>query len=236
MALPTNNEQTNYSSVVDNVRRWFNEMPSNASSPDYYSYFNDFMSAQDYATGDWTLTTVETGTATEVTSTGVAGGTLIVTNGTADNDSDSFQAKNEGFKLASGKPCWMEMKVKVSDADQEDLFIGLAITDTTPLDASDKIGFLIVDDNINLNFVATKNSTTTTMDTEYDVLDDTYVVVGWHFDGAGRVEYFVNREYKGTVTTNICDDEELAITMHHQNGTNAAKVLTVDYIWVLQQR
>ena len=218
-------------------REWFSNLPS-SEDPDYTVYFNDFLVAQDYATSDWTITTTEAGTgnATEALAADELNGALLITNDDADNDLDSLQHTEEVWKLASGKRLWLEMKLKVNDADQLDEFFGLAITDTTPLDTTDRIGFGIADGDASINAISEKDSTETLTDTGEDAADDTYVTLGLYWDGVSSAKFFVDRELKATHTTNIPDDENLCITLHHQNGEAAAQTLTIDYIYVAKER
>jgi hypothetical protein len=51
------------------------------------------------------------------------------------------------------------------------------------------------------------------------------------------MEYCVNGVVAGTsVTTNLPDDEDLAISFALQNGEAVAKTMTVDYIFVAKER
>jgi hypothetical protein len=218
-------------------REWFSNLPI-TSEPDYAVYFNDFLVAQDYAASDWVVTTTEAGagSATEALAADERSGALLLTNDDADNDLDSLQSTEEFASLTSGKKLWMEFKVKLSDATESDFFMGLGITDTTPLDTSDRVGFQKDDGNASILCKTEKDSTETSNDSGVDFADDTYVTLGFYYDGGSSVEFYVNRAKVATHTTNVPDDENLAITMHIQNGEAAAKTLTVDYIYLCQQR
>jgi len=218
-------------------REFFSGLPM-AVDPDYIVYFNDFLVAQDFNTSDWVITTTEAGAgaATETLDADVVGGALKLLNDDADNDLDSLQLTEETFKLAAGKRLWMEVRVKVSDADQVDAFVGLGITDTTPLDTSDRIGFQIDDGNASILCKTEKNTTETSTDSGVDAADDTYVKLGFLCEGTGAVKFFVDRQLVATHTANIVDDEELCVTLHIQNGEAAAKSMTIDYILVARER
>lgn len=192
----------------------------------------------DYKVGDWTITTTEdgAGSATEALSN-AANGVLLITNDAADNDSDEFQLTAESFKLASGKPLWIEGRFKVSDATQSDFLFGLCITDTALIDGlTDGVYFLKDDGDANIDFHVEKNSTDTSSDTGVDLVDDTWIQLGFYFDGAGNVTPYVDGVAGTTVTTNIPDDEELTVSFGIQNGEAVAKTLSVDYIRVAQVR
>ena len=202
-------------------------------------YFNDFTT---YVAGDWTITTTEggTGNASEAL-TNVAGGALLITNDDADNDSDEFQLAVESFKFASGKKSWFKTRFKVSDATQSDWIIGLCITDTTAIDGvSDGVFFKKDDGDASIDFALELNGSATEASGIATQSDDTFVTLGWYFDGdtTNGIKYYVDGTHKGTQTTmtNLCTDEELAVSFALQNGAAAAKTMTLDYIYAAQER
>tara|TARA_Y100000590_G_scaffold451962_1_gene594259 strand:- start:258 stop:959 length:702 start_codon:yes stop_codon:yes gene_type:complete len=202
-------------------------------------YFNDFTT---YVAGDWTITTTEggTGNASEAL-TNVAGGALLITNDDADNDSDEFQLAVESFKFASGKKSWFKTRFKVSDATQSDWIVGLCITDTTIIDAvSDGVYFKKDDGDASIDFALELNGSATEASGIATQSDDTFVTLGWYFDGdtTNGIKYYVDGTHKGTQTTmtNLCTDEELAVSFALQNGAAAAKTMTMDYIFAAQER
>lgn len=190
-----------------------------------------------YATGDWTLTTIELGggNATEAI-TDEVGGVLLVTNDAADNDSDEFQMKVcEAFKLTPNKPAWLEGRFKVSDATQSDFIFGLCITDTILFDGfTDGVYFLKDDGDANIDRHTEKNSTDDTADTGVDMADGVYVILGIKWDGVDGVEYWINGVQVATSKTNVPDDENLCISFGLMNGEAVAKTLSVDYIRAFQ--
>lgn len=221
----------------DTVGTWTAKLPV-AQDPDYVVYFNDFLSTADYAATDWTITTTEdgAGSATEAIATDELGGALLITNDDADDDADSLQMNEEVWKLSSGKRLWYKTRMKLSDATQSDLFVGLCITDTTPLVATDRIGFEKNDGDALLDALCELNSTETNTASVATAADDTYVELGFYWDGKNKVEYFVNDALVATHTSNIPSDENLAVTIHLVNGEAAAKTATVDYIYVAMER
>lgn len=221
----------------DGERAWYGDLPV-GEEPDLCVLFNDFLLAQDYDANDWVITTTEAGAgnASEALAADEACGALVITNDDADNDVDSLQMTEENWRLASGKQMWMNMRIKVADADEADMFIGLAITDTTPRDATDKIGFLLADGSAALSCVSTKDSSSTTTSSIVTLADATYVKLALHWDGASKVEWFVDGAKVATHSSNIPNDENLCVTLNIQNGAAAANSLTVDYIYVAQER
>ena len=202
----------------------------------WITYFNDFT---EYVAGDWTITTTEAGSgaATEALASTSAGGLLLVTNDDADNDLDFFNLKTEAFKFVAGKKTFFKARFAVSDATQSDFVMGLQITDTTPLAVSDGVYFMKDDGDASLDFHVEKDGSDTTASAIATVSDATMLVAGFYYDGKSAIEYYVDDVKLGTsVTTNLPDDEELAVSFGIQNGAAAAKTMTVDYIFVSQER
>lgn len=198
----------------------------------FHSYMEDF---DYYVAGDWTVTETDSG-ATQALTDG-DGGLLLVTNTAADNDLVGIQKKGESFRFASGKKLFFEARFKVSDATQSDLAIGLQITDTTPLDITDGVFFIKADGSTSVSFSVEKNNTATTTTAVATMANDTFITLGFNYDGGSVMQYCVNGVVAGTsVTTNLPDDEDLTISFALQNGEAVAKTMTVDYIFVAKER
>jgi len=198
----------------------------------YHTYFEDF---DYYTAADWTVTETDAG-ATQALADG-DGGLLLITNTAADNDLVSLQKKGESFRFEAGKALFFEARFKVSDATQSDVVIGLQITDTTPLDVTDGVFFIKADGAATVDFRVEKNNTATTASAMATMANDTYIRLGFYYDGVSAVQYFVNGSIAGSsVTTNLPDDEDMTITIAIQNGEAAAKTMTVDYVYVAKER
>lgn len=202
----------------------------------YHQYFNDF---DTYAAGDWSITTVETGSATEAV-TDFDGGALLVTNGTADNDRDVFFLAGESFKFVSGKKLWFSARWQLGDATESDAFIGLCIktaTDPVGTAPTDGVFFRKDDGDTNLDFVVTKNSTATTSAAIDTLANATAVETAFYYNGVDNIAVWVDDVLVDNVAvTNLPDDEILAVFFAIQNGAAAAKTMTVDNIFVAKER
>jgi hypothetical protein len=197
----------------------------------FHSYMEDF---DYYTAGDWTVTETDAG-ATQALTDG-DGGLLLITNTAADNDLVALQKKGESFRFASGKPLFFEARFKVSDATQSDLAIGLQITDTSPLDVSDGVFFTKADGSTSVSFLVEKNGTATTTSVA-TLVSDTFITLGFNYDGGSVMQYCVNGVVTGTsAVTNLPDDEDLTVSFAIQNGEAVAKTMTVDYIFVAKER
>jgi len=198
--------------------------------------FHTFMEDFDYyVAADWTVTETDAA-ATEALTNG-DGGLLLITNTAADNDLVALQKKGESFTFASGKKLFFESRFKVSDATQSDLVMGLQVTDTTPLAVANGVFFIKNDGAATVNFVLTKASTSTTNSAVATMADDTFIRLGFYYDGT-NMAYFVNGTLAGTsVVTNLpASTTTLTVSFALQNGEAAAKTMTVDYIFVAKER
>ncbi len=220
------------------TREWFQKLPI-GQEPDLIVYFNDFIKQTDYDTNDWTITTTEAGAgdATEAIAADEIGGALLITNDAADDDNDQLQLVQDNWKLAAGKRLWFEARLKISDATQADLFVGLATTDTTLIaGTTDSVSFRKADGSTALSFVTEDNTTETTTSSVATVAADTYMKLGFYWDGVNTVRAFVNRSLVATHTSNIEQTNKMAISLALQNGEAVAKTMTVDYIYAAQER
>lgn len=212
-------------------------LPIPCFSPDWFSYINDFLT---YDAGDWTVT--ETGTATQAVGN-EAGGVLVITNGTSDDNSSEQQLKGESFKFDTSKELYFATRFKINDVDQTDFLIGLAITDTTLIDGTtDGVFFRSADGSADLNFVAEKDSAETVSTDALTTTDDTYIKAEFYLRN-GQLHFRMVSEATtqviagGTIaTTNLPDDEELTVSFAVQNGEASAQTMTIDYIVVVAER
>lgn len=198
-------------------------------------FFDDFYG---FTAADWTITTSEvgTGSATEAVTPG-AHGILLVTNAAGDDDHDFFQKVSESFTFETGKRVWFGVRFKTSDATDSDLVFGLQITDTTPLAATDGVWFQKDDGDTEIDFHVTKDSVSTDATAIGTLADDTWITLGFLYDGANAIIPYVNgAAMTPSVITNMPDDEELTVSFGLQNGEAVAKTLSVDYVYAAQER
>ena len=198
-----------------------------------------------YDAGDWTITTTEggSGAASEELSD-IANGVLVITNDDANDDSDELTRPGETFYLQATNPFYAEMRFKLSDAEDSDFWFGLITGVTWFTEPDDYAVFHKDDGDNNLDFSCAKDGTATDVDTTIDLEDITWIRIGFHFDGAGTIRWFVFTDSDepqvcaamGVITTNIPDDELLTIGFGIQNGEAVAKVLYVDYFKAVQKR
>jgi hypothetical protein len=201
----------------------------------FHSYFNDF---DTYAAGDWTITNV--GVTPTQALTAIAGGALLLTMAATDDSSSYLQLKTATFQPVFGKRTFFKARFKVSDAVQSDLQIGLIITDTTPLDATDGIYFQKDDGDAFLDVYVRKDATTgsTGATAVATLASDTFVTVGFYYDGKSAVLAFVNDAKVASLdaSATYLPDTLLNVSFGVQNGEAVAKTMTLDYIFAAQER
>ena len=202
-----------------------------------HTYFNDFDA---YTAGEWTVTETQAG-ATQALAN-VDGGVLLLTNSAADNDLNALQKVGESFKFEAGKKLFFKSRFAVSDATESDFVIGLQITDTTPLAVTDGVYFRKDDGDANLDFVVIKDSTASTATAIATVANNTYLTVGFYYNGVDEVIYAASVDNNNPTVlgklpvTNLPNDEELTISFGIQNGEAVAKTMSIDYIFVSKER
>jgi hypothetical protein len=154
---------------------------------------------------------------------------------TDDDDNVQIQWNSENFALAATKPLWFEARVKLSDAIQSDMVVGLCVTDTSLTTAmSDGVYFRKDDGNTSLDFVTEATSSETETSAVGTMTDDTYVRLGFWYDGT-TVRAYVDGVLVASHTTTITA-VELAVSFAVQNGEGAAKTMSIDYFKVVQIR
>ena len=212
---------------------------------DFFEYFNDFLKTSDYTAGDWTIT--NGGSPTIAVDTDDVGGQLSIATGATDTNSSSHQSKIEAFKFVSGKALEFEAAFTLDDVVDSTFLLGLAITDTTPLDATDRLVFKKEDTESTLNFQVTKDGSTVSELADFVTLvNGTQVKVGFYYDGsvaaeagvgsAPTIDVYLNDKRVGAVPITNAPDTEMCITAHVVTGKTGAVTAKLDYIRAIQER
>jgi hypothetical protein len=201
----------------------------------FHEYWNDF---DTYTAGDWVVTETQAG-ATQALTAG-DGGLLLLTNSAADDDLVALQKTPAAFTFTAGKKTFFRCRFKVSDATQSDVVIGLQVIDTTPLDVTDGVYFLKADGSTAFSVICRKNATTgsTSASSIATLADDTFIELGFYYDGESKVVYEVNGSVKGSLdaTSTYLPDTTCTVSFALQNGEAVAKTMTVDYIYAAKER
>lgn len=200
-----------------------------------YGFQTDFMEyvASGTTLAGWVVTAVNSST---VASSDEIGGVLVATSDTSDGDGIQMQ-QSEVFKPADAKEIWFAAKIKVADADQTDVFVGLTTTDTSILASNpdNMIGFILADEAADLKYIVRASGTGDAVDTGTDLVDATYVTVGFKVTGTSKVDMYVDDVFVASVTSNI-PTTELALSVAMLTGEAAANTLSVDFVSCYQSR
>jgi hypothetical protein len=223
----------------------------------YHIYQNDF---DTYATGDFTVTTVTSGSPTQALSA-AQGGVLLLTNTTGTSDSTSMQLKAASFQLVGssstvgGLRNWGKMIAKVSST-APNLFLGLVNTTTTPI-AGVTDGIYLTNSGTALTFSIVANSgTAQTLTTGMPTLvAGSYFTFTWYYDGGvysaggqtgpqyGRVVVElkgagVSANFRGEIACGSTFPYTTLLnpTWELQNTTGIASTLAMDFVGVIQDR
>ena len=217
----------------------------------HHVFFDDFNT---YAAADWVVTETQAG-ATQATVSG-DGGWLALVNSAADNDVNSLQQAFPSFTFEAGKAMAGKVRFKVSSAIESDLLLGLFAVDTSPIVSvpTDGIGFLKADDAATIVFEAGTGSAYTATSALLTLTDDTFVTLGFYTSGRAFVKpsdglsYYSFRVFGGTghdpafltqldvLTTGVPSATVMAPTLCLQNGSAAARTLTIDYLALSKER
>jgi hypothetical protein len=224
----------------DGQRKWFADLPV-ATNPDYVVYMDDFTGVAFDSTNDWTIVK-DSGASVAIAADVVNGALTMSSAATTDNDGSSIQG-NEIFAVSTGRDIWFETKLTPTDAEGDalELCAGLTVNFATNpeamLTAADRIVFQVNDGGSSILCKTEKNDTETSTDSGVDIASGTAVTLGFHVKSTGAVEFFVNRNLVATHTTNIPDDENLAMGVMQLSGSaTGTKSIAVDYVFAAQSR
>jgi len=153
----------------------------------------------------------------------------------------------EIVKLEAGKPCVFKSRMKLGNSGTAEWTIGLAITNTDPIPAgawfvTDFIGFVggKTEAEDGVIFRCTKDSTAAgnlESDTVAGTMaDDTWVTLDFYYDGNSKAIAYRNGIKMGEITTNIPDNEYLAVLACVNCSTTGTETMYIDYLGVWQER
>lgn len=231
------------------------------NGPDWYTFFEEFdneyaltSSLPVSASSPWVGSALSSGT--YAMSTDEKFGVAVLSGAaTTDNSGAQIQVDMEAFSLVAGKMVDFICRAKLSDGTEDELFMGLGITDTTFLDGTgtlagglthtDSIGFYKPDGETNIYGVVRRDSVNAVTGaipltgTSYNVFAFR-VIMDPVTNGTGTVVFYLNGSEVGRLTSaNMPYDSEeiLTPTIAFVSGNSTGtKTATVDYVGVRQER
>jgi len=189
---------------------------------------------------EFAVTVVEVGGTSSAVIADVAGGALLITAAGNDNDGYSMQLGNpnsgEWVSFAGPYSCYFGIQFQVNDADQTDVFFGVAVTDTTLLGGvTDGIYFRSVDESALLYFVTEKDSVegATAVATLTDAGD---ITAEWYFDGTTIRSYINGTETSSKLASDATfpNDELLRLSLEFLSGEATANTCQIRWVRLIQ--
>jgi hypothetical protein len=193
---------------------------------------------------DFTNTIVEAAGASTAEVTDYAGGALLITSGTAEDDGFKMQLGHgaagvgENFIFDAQYPFYFGINFAVSNASEVDVFAGLAVTDTDALGAvTDGLYFRKIDGDTNVYFVAEKDSLESAT-AVLTMMGAQYRTFEMYYDGATLYHYVDNR-LTGSINRvdpTFPNNELMRLTIEFLTGSADARTMTIDWVKVIQIR
>lgn len=230
------NTRFNGTILHGNSQKWRQDMPQ-GNSTDHVRLWDDFSESVFNATDTWTVVK-DAGAAVALVADTAGGEVALTSAATTDNDGGSIQG-NEIFLPAAGRTIWFEARVKLSDATQSDMFVGLcenfATNPENCLTASNRIGFQKDDGSALILCKSEIADAETSTTTAVSMSNGAYVRLGFIVRGTSSIEFFVDRQKVATHTSSPAT--ELAVAFFHLSGdASGTKVATMDYVEAVATR
>ncbi len=208
----------------------------NRPQTDWFEQFLEFLTTGSYVATDYTIT--NTGSPTIAVSTSEIGGACVFTTGATSGNNTFHDGKLLMWKWTSGKAIEFEARFKLSNVSDTDFVMGLQVTDTTPLAVSDGIWFGKDNGDALLDFHVAKSSSQTDLLGIATMANDTYVKIGFYYDGtdAHKMQVFLNDQRVGAVPITNVPTAALCLSIGVQTNSANARALTIDYWRIRQER
>ena len=199
----------------------------------------------DDTTGDPTrfaMTVVEAGAGnTTCVNSVVAGEKLTITTAANEYDGINLQLKGSQFEVDATKPFQMYAKIKISDATQSDLLIGLASVDTALMNTSTSHAVALTGDGLfflKLDAVTTMSAEVYLDDAQTGTADygtaiDTSATELLIDYNGSVVNFYVDGNLVGSFTGSL-PDSVMTPSINYRAGSAAARTMTV-YDWTVIQ-
>ena len=230
--------------VILNPSQYFSKAVSQTQVVDS-KYFDDFFSLD----SNWTVTE-DDAACTQVIQDEQFGVLLLTNKATTDDNAQQIQWSKEIAKPTTGKRLWFEARINCNggDATNLDFFIGLAATEdlTTVSDGDNMpdngIGFHKDDGDTNIDFSTSDGGTDIQQAAVATLANDTYIRLGFSFDGgatgSGVLTPYVNGVAGTQITTmTYATMAEISpiIMIRNGDGTTQQKI-KIDYVQVISER
>ncbi len=177
----------------------------------------------------WTTTVVSAGTGdTEFDPNDTGNRVGTITPADNDNDGGNYQLLGENFICTSSQLWYASLEGQHSDADQSDLFFGVAVTDTDLLGGvADAVYFESLDESLDINFVAEKGSAETVAAAVGTMADATDSLFEIFWDGTRLLAYLDGVKVSDSIPANLPDTEAMRLSIQHLTGEAVVNTFNV---------
>jgi hypothetical protein len=169
----------------------------------YAQYDDDFIH---YNSGDYTVTSPNSGTVAATAAKG-SGGRILLTTGATGGNYCSLQLSTASFQIVAGKKLFYLVRLQVENITTQAILVGLCNTTTTPLSAvADGIYFSKA--AASTSFVLTNRAgsatigSTTITAAQSGFAAATDIDLGFYVDRAGNIRAFVGNSLEGAKRQN----------------------------------
>jgi len=204
-----------------------------------WSFFDDFIlqDATTTALAGYTVSQINATSDGTLVVTDGDGGLLAVTGGSHDGAGINCQSLTACAALpAANYHMWFEARMKVTDADDLDWFLGLAVNDANVFstDPTELVAFRGDDGDANIDFQVRSGGTGAQADTGVDLSDNAWTRLGFHVNGTTSVTPYINDTAYTAVTANI-PTAAMKLTFGVLNGaTTTTNALILDWIRIIK--
>jgi len=212
----------------------------------YFELFDDFAyTAVSMAADRYILTTTGDPVSGVLTSSAIDFGAATITSSASVEAVCSLQSTPAVFTMTAGKEAWFETRFKLSEVTTTKFRIGLSLADAAtsfPTVASatgvyfskaDSSTTILIYNNAVSSSVSSISASLSTSLTS--LAADTYLTLGWHYDGVSEIGYYINGVKAGHISGATIPGSPLVFTADFGNS-NASKTFTIDYFWAIKER
>lgn len=219
---------------------WSQAPQQQIADPDYcFELFDDFL---EYLT---TVRWATFGDTPTIAGTDAKGGILSIVTGGVDNNTGGIGSQNQIFIPATDSKIFFEAKVKVAEANTDDvnIYVGMSagtLASDVPLTdngagptTDDAVGFFKVDGGTVWqaeNSNGTSQTTTANCGTRST---SAYQRLGFIITGTSQIDYYIDGAKVASHTTNL-PDTEMKVVIAVKEGGGGAETLLVDWVKAVQ--
>ena len=213
--------------------------------PDVVRYVNEFVGGDipvvtestDPDPPGWVLTEIAGDAAdTEITAGTTYSGEMQILPDNTENDGFNLYVAGESFYLSDDMPLYFGIRLKMTDADQSDLLVGLFVADPGMWVAvTDGAYFSSADETATAAFITERNDSLTT-DAAAGTLTEAYTKLEFYYNGANSIKAYFDNVLVATSVTHVPNDEALTFAIECLTGEGVANGVVIDWVRIFQIR